>query len=356
MPVQYDTLLPCHANYYNLSKRHSITMTSQPFKPAWWLNNGHLQTLFPALFRKSPPLRTRRERLTTPDNDFIDIDYHGEGERPLAILLHGLTGSSASVYIQGLQAALLQQGFRSAALNFRGCGGVPNNTSRCYHSGETGDIDFLYQTLRRRHPKLPMAMVGFSLGGNALLKWLGERGTNAELFAAVAVSVPLLLDKCATRLDTGFSKLYRNRLLCELKAYLGDKQRHLINIDNLAEAEKIIGLGDLASISSFWQYDQQVIARLYGFTGAADYYRRSSSRQYLQAIRVPTLLIQAADDPFMTAEVLPQPAELSDAVHLEITAGGGHVGFIGGASPFKPQYWLDSRISEFLSLHLLKSD
>ena len=318
------------------------------FKPAWWLNNGHLQTLYPALFRRTRKLPIRRERLQTPDNDFLDLDFCGAGDGPLVILLHGLTGGSASVYIQGLQWALLQQGFRSAALNFRGCSGQQNNTSRCYHSGETGDFDFVYQTLRNRFPCLPMAAVGFSLGGNVLLKWLGERAEGVDLFAAVSVSAPLLLDKCATRLDRGLSRLYRRVLLTELKAYVQDKHRHLLSIDNVQEAELLAGLGDLSGIRSFWEYDDQVVARLYGFGSATDYYRRSSSRQFLKAIRVPTLLVQAVDDPFMTAEVLPAADELSDCVRLEVTCGGGHVGFIAGVNPLRPVYWLDERIPAFL--------
>ncbi len=329
--------------------------TIAPFKPAWWLKNGHLQTIYSTLLRQSPNLNTQRERLGTPDGDFIDIDYYGEGEMPLVILMHGLTGSSRSLYIQGLQSALLQQGFRSTTLNFRGCSGQVNDTSRCYHSGETADIDFVFRTLRQRHPSLAMAAVGFSLGGNVLLKWLGEQADRVDLFAAAAVSVPLLLDKCATRLDNGFSRLYRNHLLDELKHYLHDKQGHLLKIERRAEAEKIMALGDISGISSFWQYDGQVIAGLYGFDDAADYYRRSSSRQFLKNIRVPSLLIQAADDPFMTPDVLPQAGELSAAVQMEITSGGGHVGFIGGANPFKPQYWLESRIPSFLQQNLPKS-
>ena len=140
------------------------------FKPAWWLKNHHFQTLFPALFRKIPALLLRRERLITPDGDFIDIDWCGEGDAPIIILLHGLTGSSQSVYIKGLQHILLANNFRSVALNFRGCSGEPNNSARCYHSGETEDIDFLYRTLRQREPETPFAAIGFSLGGNVLLK------------------------------------------------------------------------------------------------------------------------------------------------------------------------------------------
>jgi predicted alpha/beta-fold hydrolase len=323
--------------------------TQTTFKPAWWLGNSHLQTLYPALLRSAPkPPEYRRERLTTPDYDFIDVDYCGSGSQSLVILLHGLTGSSQSGYIKGLQNALLKQGLRSAALNFRGCSGQSNNRARCYHSGETEDIHFLYQTLRRREPDTPLAAVGFSLGGNVLLKWLGEQGDQLELFAAVAVSVPLLLGVCATKLDSGFSKLYRINLLRELKAYMRDKLLHLDRLGQTEEAMRIRALGDLSGIRSFWQYDDRVVARLHGFNDVHDYYRRSSSRQYLKSVAVPTLVIQAVDDPFMTQEVLPGLDEISPKVQLEFTRYGGHVGFVSGLNPFSPAYWLDQRIPEFL--------
>jgi len=323
------------------------------FKPAWWLNNAHLQTLYPALMRKTPVSPgLRRERLITPDNDFIDIDWCGEANRPLVILLHGLTGSSQSGYIKGLQLALLAEGFRCVTLNFRGCSGEYNHSARCYHSGETEDINFLYQTLRQREPDTPFAAVGFSLGGNVLLKWLGEQGSQLSLFAAVAVSVPLVLSACATKLDNGFSKIYRGNLLRELKQYIQAKQKYLEEIGRHKEADKIEQLGDLSRIKSFWQYDDLVVARLHGFNNVQDYYQRSSSRQFLKSIVVTTLLIQALDDPFMTEAALPELAELSSCVHLEITQGGGHVGFIAGENPCKPHYWLERRIPKFLQQQL----
>ena len=296
-----------------------------------------------------PPPGLRRERLLTPDHDFIDIDWCGEGKQPLIILLHGLTGSSQSGYIKGLQRTLLTQGFRSVALNFRGCSGEYNHSARCYHSGETEDIHFLYQTLRQREPDTPFAAIGFSLGGNVLLKWLGEQGDTLKLFAAIAVSVPLVLSTCATKLDNGFSKIYRKNLLRELKHYVRAKQQHLEMLGKRQEAAKIEELGDLSRIKSFWEYDDRVVARLHGFKDVQDYYQRSSSRQFLKSIAIPTLLIQAVDDPFMTEDVLPDLDELSSSIHLEITQGGGHVGFIAGAIPFKPLYWLEQRIPEFLS-------
>lgn len=322
------------------------------FRPAWWLNSPHLQTIYPAFLRRiSPPAGTRRERLDTPDGDFLDIDWVDNGDRPLVILLHGLAGSSRSGYIQGLQHSLLAAGFASVALNFRGCSGEMNRMARCYHSGETEDIAFLYRTLRRRFPNRAMAAIGFSLGGNVLLKWLGEQGDKLDLCAAVAISVPLVLSECADKLDRGFSKLYRDYLLRELKHYMRVKLKHLQGIDQQEQAERIAELGDLSGIKSFWQYDSKVVAGLHGFKDAHDYYQRSSSRQFLQHIRVPTLILQARDDPFMTERVLPSSAELSDQVQLEVCAGGGHVGFVGG-SLFRPQYWLEERIGGFLQAEL----
>jgi uncharacterized protein len=319
------------------------------FKPAWWLRNCHLQTIYPALFRNDPnPPDYHRERLTTPDDDFIDIDFCGIGSQPMVILLHGLTGSSQSGYIKGLQHALHKQGLRTAALNFRGCSGQSNNRARCYHSGETQDIHTLYQTLRQREPNTPMAAAGFSLGGNVLLKWLGEQGQNVNLFAAVAVSVPLLLGICATKLDNGFARRYRSNLLKELKGYLHNKLAHLETIGHTEDATKIKELGDLSTIDSFWEYDDRVVAKLHGFKDVYDYYNRSSSRQYLKSITVSTLLIQSVDDPFMTSDVLPNLDEISPSVQLEFTQHGGHVGFITGRIPFKPQYWLEQRIPKFL--------
>lgn len=323
-------------------------MKNSTFTPAWWLKNCHLQTLYPALFRKLPSPVLRRERLITPDNDFLDIDWCGEEHSPLVILLHGLTGSSQSIYIKGLQRILLNYNYRSVALNFRGCSGEWNNSSRCYHSGETQDIDFLYKTLREREPTTPIAVVGFSLGGNVLLKWLGEQQNNVNLFAAVAVSVPLVLSICVTKLDFGFSRIYRANLLRELKDYIFKKQQHLKKIGAFEHAKKLEQLGDLTKIRSFWEYDERVVAKLHGFKNAHDFYTRSSSRQFLKKIAVPTLLIQALDDPFMTANVIPKADELSPFVQLELTKAGGHVGFVTGQNPFKPVYWLEKRIPEFL--------
>ncbi|PPD34466.1 MAG: hydrolase [Methylomonas sp.] len=329
-----------------------MPITRQHFQPAWWLKNPHLQTLYPALLRKSPPLQRQRQRLITPDDDFIDLDWYGDTRNPLVILLHGLSGSSASGYILGLQQALSINGISSVAMNFRGCSGEPNRKARSYHSGETEDIHFVYQYIRQCHPDSALAAVGFSLGGNVLLKWLGEQGENVSLQAAVAVSVPLVLSECASRLDTGFSRVYRKHLLDELKLYIHNKHRCLTHHRLFAEADKLNQLGDLSDIHSFWQYDDRVVAKLHGYQNASDYYHHASSRQFLSTIKNPTLVIHAEDDPFMTPDVVPNAGELSPQVLVEIYTTGGHVGFIGSKDALTPSYWLDSRIPAFLKPHL----
>lgn len=329
-----------------------MPITQHCFRPVWWLNNPHLQTFYPALLRKTKPLPRKRQRLLTPDGDFLDLDWFGEDKNTLVILLHGLSGSSQSSYILGLQQVLQAQGITSVAINFRGCSGEPNHLARCYHSGETEDIEFVYQSLRQQYPHAQLAAVGFSLGGNVLLKWLGEQGGSLKLNAAVAVSVPLVLSECATKLDHGFSRVYRQYLLDELKQYIHNKYRYLDTHDCQEEADKLKQLGDLSDINSFWQYDDRVVAGLHGFKNAHDYYQRASSRQFLSKIQLPTLVIQAEDDPFMTKAVLPTEEELAPQVRLEIYNGGGHVGFVSRQKLFRPDYWLDSRIPAFLHEHL----
>ena len=325
-------------------------LTMFEFTPATGLVNPHLQTLWSPLLRRPPRLRRRRETLELGDGDFVRLDWldAAQGDAaPLAVLLHGHAGCSGSPYILGLQAALQARGWASVVLNFRGATGEPNRLARSYHSGDTGDLDALVRTLRGRWPHRPLAAAGFSLGGNVLLKWLGERGADAGLAAACAVSVPLRLDLCATRMDRGFSRRYRDHLLGLLKRQIEAKRDHFAATGNRAELARLDALDGWREARSFWQFDDRVVAPLHGFAGVDDYYARSSSRQFLAAVGVPTLVIQAEDDPFMTPEVLPGPDELGDRVELVVTARGGHVGFVEG-SLLQPGYWLERRIPEFL--------
>ena len=318
--------------------------------PHPWLANCHVQTLWPTLARRQSVHRCRRERFFMADGDFLDLDWWGPvpGAAPLVLLCHGLTGSSRSPYIRGMQAALDTMGWSSCAINFRGCSGEPNWTAKAYHSGETCDLHEVYLAIRQRFPAIPLMVVGYSLGGSVVLKWLGEQGDRVDMVAAAAVSVPLRLDVCADRLDQGWSRFYRNRLLAELSDYTKVKLAYLQQAGLEDEWKKLEALGDLSGIHSFWEYDSRVVAKLYGFRDAADYYAQCSARQFLSAIRIPTLVIQSRDDPFMSAAVLPEPHELSDSVHLLVTERGGHVGFIESFRRPRAGDWLERRVPAFL--------
>lgn len=314
------------------------------FRRAWWLASPHLQTLWPALVRRPPRVDLRRERLELADGDFLDLDWARESGPGVVLLVHGLEGSSRSSYMLGMMAALRSLGVRVVAMNFRGCSGEHNRLHRSYHSGETGDIAHVVQTLASRYPGEHLAAIGYSLGGNALLKWLGESGADCALRAAVAVSVPLRLERAAQRMSNGLSRIYQWRLIDSLKRKLRHKYR---------SGDAPVDLRTLDRLRDFHAFDEHVTARLHGFEGADDYYARCSSRGYLAGIRTPTLIIQARDDPFMYADVIPEAGEVSSAVQLEITAHGGHVGFVAGRWPLRPRYWLEQRVPAFLAGHLL---
>ena len=325
----------------------ATTHPTPPFRPAWWLPGPHAQTVWGSLCRLAPRPRFRRQRLELPDGDFLDLDW-GPGtpaDRPLVVLLHGLEGSARSSYVRGLTTALHDAGMQALLMHFRGCGGRPNRLPRTYHSGETGDLDLVMRWLRRHWPDRPLGVVGFSLGGNVLLKWLGERGDDAAADAAAAVCVPLRLEVCATRMEQGFSRLYLWRLARELRRKVATKFRRRPGPLDLAAVSRTRGFRD---------FDDIATARLHGFRDAADYYRRASSRAWLDRIRRPTLLLQARDDPFMTPAVLPSPDELAPSVTLEVHGRGGHVGFVAGrgALGLRPDYWLDRRLVDFLQARL----
>jgi predicted alpha/beta-fold hydrolase len=324
----------------------SLTAT---FRPATGLSNPHLQTLWGPLWRKLPNLQRHRERLWLADGDFLDLDWHGPHQpaAPLVLVLHGLTGSSSSPYVKGLQQALQARGWASVAVNWRGCSGEPNLLARSYHSGASEDLAEIIRHLRAQRPLAPLYAVGYSLGGNVLLKYLGESGTASQLEAAVAVSVPFRLDQCADRIGLGFSKLYQAHFMREMLAYVQDKQRHFRTHgqhDRLAEIER---LGSLRNLRTFWDFDGKVTAPLNGFDGVHDYYRRASSRYYLGENRTPTLIIHASDDPFVFDHSLPSASELAPQTQFELHARGGHVGFVDG-SLRNPGYYLERRIPQWL--------
>jgi predicted alpha/beta-fold hydrolase len=283
----------------------------------------------------------RHERLELPDGDFLDLDWTAGERGPIALVLHGLEGSSASHYASGLLAAIVRQGWRGVVMHFRGCGGQPNRLARSYCAGDTADIGHVVDWLHWREPAAPLAAVGYSLGGNALLKWLGKTDIDPPLHAAVAVSVPFLLDTCARRLGRGFSRLYQFHLLRELRCSYRQKFHY--------RSDGPVRLDELAALQDFYAFDDRITAPLHGYAGVHDYYARASCRPYLQRIRIPTLILHALDDPFMLPDAVPAAAELAASVHLELSHHGGHVGFVAGRWPWRAEYWLERRIPAFLA-------
>ena len=320
---------------------------AEPFRPAWWLRSAHLQTLWPSLSRRAPEVGLERERLELPDGDFLDLDWTPGTAGPLVLVLHGLEGSSRSRYARGLLAAVRRRGWQGVVMHFRGCSGEPNRLPRSYHSGETGDLSRVVGVVLRRFPGRSLAVVGYSLGGNVLLKWLGETGANNPITCAVAVSVPFELDAAARRLTHGFSRFYQWWLLRSLRENVARK----VALGILSEE-----FTARAAAPDFWTFDDRVTATLHGFAGADDYYGRSSCRQYLGGVRIPTLVVHARDDPFLFADAIPAPTEVGSAVTLEVHERGGHVGFVAGRWPWRPDYWLERRIPAFLETWLVRAE
>lgn len=316
-----------------------MTRTNQ-FKPAWWLPNSHLQTIWPTFCRGCVRLDLERERIELPDGDFIDLDWIGKNKKcPIILILHGLEGSIDSHYARGMLKTIDQSGWRGAFMHFRGCSGEPNRLPRSYHSGDTKDVDYIVHYLRNREPNLPIAAIGYSLGGNVLLKWLGETGEQNPLCAAIAISVPFELKKAAERIQQGFSRIYEWYFIKCLRDRLVKKFQTIT-----APVDVTL----LFQVQSMRDFDDKFTAPLHGFSGADEYYSTSSSRQYLKNISVPTLVLHAKDDPFLTEDMIPTKDELSSHVTLEVSETGGHVGFVGGRYPWSPQYWLEKRVPEFL--------
>ena len=318
------------------------------FKPATGLSSPHAQTIWSPLFRRYEQLPRTRERLQLADGDFLDLDWCGDNQQsPLVVLLHGLTGCSRSKYLLGVQKELLAMNWQSIAVNLRGCSGEPNHLPRSYHSGDSNELRNLLALLRERYPQRSLVAIGFSLGGNILLKYQGEEGSDSLLSSAVAVSAPFRLDICAQRMNTGFSRVYRNRFIKELYEQIEDKITLFQQQGRKEETEHLKELMKRGRARTFEEFDHWITAPLNGFKSGAEYYEQSSSRFYLSTIRKTTLVIHSRDDPFMTEDVIPSNHELSADIKLEITEHGGHVGFISG-SPTRPVYWLEQRIVSWL--------
>ena len=321
-----------------------------PFVPAPLLANPHAQTLFPQWHRaKGLPLERQSETVMLADGDEIRLDLllpdAPDPDAPMTLIIHGLSGSSQSHYVLGLQTELSRLGWPSAAMNCRGAAN-PNRKLRAYHAGASDDVREVFEHLTA-HFHRRIAIVGYSLGGSMTLKTAAELGDHPDLLGAVAVSTPLHLGTCANRLDSGLSRIYRRHLLGELEVFWQEKAKYLRQIGDTAAAARIDTCLTDAVQGSFWDFDNRLMAPLHGFQDVHDYYARCSPGQFLTAIKVPTLVIHAADDPFMHPSIIPTENRLSPAVHFELSPRGGHVGFIGG-STLKPEYYLEQRIPQFL--------
>ena len=316
---------------------YSLGAGPEPYRAPAWLPGGDLQTIW-AVALSRPAVDYRRERWEMPDGDFLDLDWvDGPPEAPLLVLFHGLEGSSDSHYARYFMAEVKRRGWRGVVPHFRGCSGAMNRLPRAYHSGDSAEIEAI---LRHVAPagegRGPVLALGFSLGGNALLRWLGERGEAAlsVVAAAAAVSAPLDLPAAGATLDQGFSRVYTARFLKTLKRKALDKlDRYPLLYDRDA----------VAAIDTIKDFDSLVTAPLHGYRDADDYWARAASKPVLKFIRVPTLLINARNDPFMPGEVLPGSGEVSERVTLDFPDTGGHVGFVTG--PFPGGFaWLPGRV------------
>ena len=317
------------------------------FIPTWWLPEGHSQTLWRKLSPAKKVAHTR-QRIELDDSDYIDLDWttldpKQSKDNTIVFLLHGLCGCSRSSYILAMQSLLNDQGISSVAMNFRGCSGEMNRLARAYHSGVSEDVNEVFSKLVAEYPAHNFVFIGYSLGANVLLKWLGEIESHPRIRKAVGVSTPFVLESCSQAMLQGVSRLYGQYFVRRLVKDFQNKQEYL-ETSNPEQATRIAKLGDTRSISSIWEFDDQITAPLHGFEGAEDYYRKCSSSAFLGSIAVDTLLIQSKNDPMIPPKSIPNSEMLSPQVQMQLTEKGGHVGFVSS----NPDNWLEQRILNFM--------
>lgn len=323
-----------------------VSPSAEIYSPAWWLPGGNLQTLWGKLARKRRALSLRQTVCVTSDGDEVELWTHdGPAGSPHLLILHGLEGSLRSHYANGIASAAEDAGWNAHILLFRSCGSRANLTRRFYHSGDTADVRRVIEKLTADFPDAALFVAGISLGGNVLLKYLGERPEDVpgNLRAAAAVSVPFDLAQSAERINRGFSRIYQRFFLGSLKAKLLEKKKAFPDLPDVSTIEQL---------RTMVGFDDLVTAPLHGFEDAADYYRKSSAIDYLGGIRTPTLLLSAYDDPFLPPEVLSRVrsrAIENPALHIEFHRKGGHVGFVEGRLPWSARYYAERRIVEFFA-------
>ena len=318
-------------------------IVASTFEPHRWLRGPHAQTIVPSVLRPTPKLALEIETLELADGDFVRVGWAGRVNKleRLAVFIHGLTGGFESKYLRGLAQRLIANHWRVAILELRGAGPLPNRLPRNYHHGDTGDLRHLWQLLSVRHPGARIAAVGWSLGANVLLKALAEEGEHAAPDAAAAVSAPFDLAACAEKLRGGSARIYQGRLLRDLKRMLVRKYAQM-------PAPTGVDLAAALRAEDFFAFDNAYTAPLHGFADAQDYYTRCACGSFLAGIRRPTLIVNAADDPFMQRASIPTATTLAPQVTLELARRGGHVGFIGSDARGRLDYWLERRLADWL--------
>jgi len=315
-----------------------VRHTKITYTPPWYLFNKHLETIYPAVFRKVINRSNISERIKTNDNDFIDLDIYDIQSNKTVVLSHGLEGNSRKSYITGMTNMLLDAGFNCVAWNFRGCSGTSNNYPYSYHSGATQDLDYIVKIIENKFPESDLYLIGFSLGGNLTLKYLGENFINSKIKKAVVVSTPLDLYNSCLEISKASNWIYSKRFLFTLKRKITSKAKLFPKEINLTGIEKI---------SNLLEFDDRYTAPLHGFKDAIDYYAQCSSIYFLDKIKVPTLIINALNDPFLSQECYPNNIN-SSYITYDYPFFGGHLGFKMSGNENK--YYHEIKSLEFLSM------
>lgn len=321
---------------------------SKPYRAPWWLPGGHLQTIYPYLALRATPPAYQRERIDTPDGDFVEFDWvEATREAPTVVLFHGLEGCSRSHYARNLMRAVSARGWRGVVAHFRGCSGEPNRLQRAYHSGDADEIDWMLRLIASRTNNIVFA-VGVSLGGNALLKWLARQQQQARsiIAAACAISAPIDLMVAGHRLGKGFNRFYGLHFLRTLKPKAMEKLGRFPDTSRARRVRKAWTLRE---------FDDAFTAPVHGFRDVHDYWTRASTISELGKIAVPTLIVHARNDPFLPGQFLPGARQQNNNIEFEFTDQGGHVGFVTGAFPGNLS-WLPQRVLGFFGAHVETSD
>ena len=316
-------------------------ITTSSYQSPLLFQNGHIQTIYARIFRQVPKIKYIRERISTPDQDFIDLDWSKTDSKKLAVLCYGLESDSQANYVKGMVKALNHKKWDCVVFNFRGCSGEPNYQMRSYHSGVTEDLEYIIQYILKNYQYQKISLVGFSLGGNLILKYLGEKGMSLPSFikTAVTISTPCDLQSSAIRLAQKENQIYMKRFLKKLykKIYIKEKERNLVFPR------------PFSTIKNFKDFDDFYTAPIHGFKDAMDYWAKCSSRFFIPSIAIPTLLINAQNDPFLGPESFPSEiTQDHDCFFLETPQSGGHMGFVTFG---QNEYWHETRTLSFISEH-----